>query len=102
MVIDEVGKMELFSHDFVERVKSLFGAAAAATTSSSPTPTPTTSEEAEQGGVVLLATIPVHRPQQKQHWLLESIRRRKDCLLLEVCHLFYKKKLSGFYMFFFK
>ena len=75
LVIDEVGKMELFSRDFVERVKNLFDTAA------SPTPL---DKGVEQGGVVLLATIPVQRQRQNQHWLLESIRRRKDCWFLEV------------------
>lgn len=80
MVVDEIGKMELFSHAFVERVKSLFDTASG----SSHTPISASSEGVGQGGVVLLATIPIQRAQQKQHWLLESIRRRKDCFLFEV------------------
>ena len=80
VVIGEVGKMELFSHGFVERVKSLFESAEPGD-SHAPT---SSSEGARQGGVVLLATIPVHRAQQKQHWLLDSIARRNDCLLFEV------------------
>ena len=73
VVIDEVGKMELFSRGFIERVKSLFDTAGSHA-----------SVGVGQGGVVLLATIPVQRAHQKQHWLLESIRRRKDCSLFEV------------------
>lgn len=65
-VIDEVGKMELFSQDFVERVRQLFDA------------------DTPGVGVVLLVTIPVSRPNQKQHWLLQSIRHRRDCKLYEV------------------
>ena len=87
MVIDEVGKMELFSRGFVERVKTLFDKA------SSHTPNPG-GEGVGQGGVVLLATIPVHRPQQKQHWLLETIRRRKDCWLLEVTSHFSYREIN--------
>lgn len=66
MVIDEVGKMELFSQDFVERVWQLFD------------------DHAPGVGVVLLVTIPVNRPHQKQHRLLQNIRQRKDCKLYEV------------------
>lgn len=79
MVIDEVGKMELFSRSFVDRVKTLFDIATVPASHA-----PTSTEGVDKGGVVLLATIPVQRPQQKQHWLLESIRRRKDCWIVEV------------------
>ena len=59
-VIDEVGKMELFSRDFVEAVKALFHCPS----------------------VVVLATIPIAR--QKSHWLVEELRHRPDCQLFEV------------------
>lgn len=57
--------MELFSKEFVERVRQLFD------------------DHTPGVGVVLLATIPIYRPNHKQHWLLQSIRRRKDCKLYE-------------------
>lgn len=72
MVVDEVGKMELFSHGFVERVWQLFV----------DDHTPSTGV-----GVVLLVTIPVSRPHQKPHWLLRRIRQRQDCKLYEVSEL---------------
>lgn len=59
-IIDEVGKMELFSRDFVEAVKALFHCPS----------------------VVVLATIPIAR--QKSHWLVEELRHRPDCCLFEV------------------
>lgn len=59
-VIDEVGKMELFSREFVESVRRLFHCPAN----------------------VIMATIPV--AQRKSHWLVEEIRNRKDCTLFEV------------------
>ena len=61
-VVDEVGKMELFSRSFVDCVKSLF--------------------RSPKEGCVVMATIPVAR--QKSHWLVEELRQRKDCLLFEV------------------
>ena len=60
VVIDEIGKMELFSRNFVESVKALF----------------------QRRDVVVLATIPVAR--QKSHWLVDELRHRSDCLLFEV------------------
>ena len=60
LVIDEVGKMELYSRRFVDAVGSLF----------------------QRRDVVLLATIPVAK--QKSHWLVEELRHRTDCLLFEV------------------
>ena len=62
-VVDEVGKMELFSRNFVDGVKKLFDAP-------------------RDDGVIVVATIPVAR--QKSHWLVEELRKRKDCLLFEV------------------
>ena len=59
-VIDEIGKMELFSRDFIEAVRALF----------------------QSPGVVVLATIPIAR--QKSHWLVEELRHRPDCQLFEV------------------
>lgn len=58
--IDEIGKMELFSQDFVEVVQTVF----------------------QCPDVVILATIPVAR--QKSHWLVEELRQRPDCMLFEV------------------
>ena len=66
-VIDEVGKMELFSTKFVKSIQALFN----------PEQKPT-----ETGTMVVLATIPVAR--QRSHWLVEELRRREDCLLFEV------------------
>lgn len=60
-VIDEIGKMELFSQDFIKVVQAVF----------------------QCPDVVVLATIPVAR--QKSHWLVEELRQRPDCMLLEVC-----------------
>lgn len=76
LVVDEVGKMELFSRDFVERVRVLFESGGH------------TSFLGGCGhvGVVLMATIPVHRPRSKSHWLLEAIRQRQDCKLYQVIH----------------
>ena len=60
IVVDEIGKMELFSKDFVDAVKGLF----------------------QHPDVVVLATIPIAR--QKSHWLVEELRHRHDCQLFEV------------------
>lgn len=62
-LIDEIGKMELFSHIFIDGVKRLF-------------------DDRKDGSVVVMATIPVAR--HKSHWLVEELRKRKDCLLFEV------------------
>jgi len=59
-VIDEIGKMELFSREFVEVVKAVF----------------------QCPDVVVLATLPIAR--QKSHWLVEELRHRPDCMLYEV------------------
>ena len=59
-VIDEIGKMELFSGKFVEAVRAVF----------------------QCPGVVVLATLPVAR--QKSHWLVQELRHRPDCMLFEV------------------
>ena len=76
LVIDEIGKMELFSPDFVKRIDYLFK-------ETSHTHTPSQDGRGHVG-VVILATIPVQRPQQKAHWLLGQIRQRRDCKLYEV------------------
>ena len=62
VVIDEIGKMELFSQPFVSAIRSLF--------------------DQQDSDVIVLATIPVAR--HKCHWLVEEIRHRSDCLLFEV------------------
>ena len=59
-VIDEIGKMELFSQDFITVVQAVF----------------------QCPDVVVLAMIPVAR--QKSHWLVEELRQRPDCMLFEV------------------
>ena len=59
-VVDEIGKMELFSQDFIKVVQAVF----------------------QCPDVVVLATIPVAR--QKSHWLVEELRQRPDCMLFEV------------------
>ena len=59
-VIDEIGKMELFSKDFVQLVQSTF---------QSPTN-------------VVMATVPISKG--KSHWLLEELRNRKDVQIFEV------------------
>ena len=60
LVIDEIGKMELFSKNFVEAARSAF----------------------YYKNVVVLATIPVAH--NRSHWLVEELRRREDCRLFEV------------------
>ena len=60
-VVDEVGKMELFSCEFVKIVQGLFR---------------------RSKDVVVMATIPVAR--HKSHWLVEELRHREDCKLFEV------------------
>ena len=70
-VIDEIGKMELFSTEFVKSVQALFNPEQKLT---------------EISTMVVLATIPVAR--QRSHWLVEELRRREDCLLFEVWYTF--------------
>ncbi len=60
LVIDEIGKMELFSREFVDVVQASF----------------------KCPNVVVMATIPIAR--QKSHWLVEELRCRNDCKLFEV------------------
>jgi nucleoside-triphosphatase THEP1 len=64
VVIDEIGKMELFSKSFVESVEGLF-------------------ENLSNEGRVVLATIPV-AGRGKSHRLLEELRNRRDCRLFQV------------------
>ena len=64
VVIDEIGKMELFSRAFVDSVKGLF----------------------QCPGVVIVATIPIAR--HKSHWLVEELRHREDCQLFEARMLY--------------
>jgi len=81
VVVDEIGKMELFSPKFVDSVSNLFdGKYPSLGGDSMP-----------GGGVVLLATIPVARSRGKEHWLLQSIRQRRDCALFQV-RVHFKKK----------
>ena len=74
LVIDEIGKMELFSPKFVGSVSNLFDGRY---------PSPS-GAAAPGGGVVLLVTIPVVRSPGKEHKLLQSIRQREDCALFQV------------------
>ena len=62
-VIDEIGKMELYSKDFVQSVQRMF----------------------RSPHSVVLATIPISKG--KSHWLLEELRSRKDVQLFEVSML---------------
>ena len=59
-VIDEIGKMELFSKDFVQLIQSTF----------------------QSSKNVVMATIPMSKG--KSHWLLEELRNRKDVQIFEV------------------
>lgn len=60
-VIDEIGKMELFSKDFVQLVQGTFRSPKS----------------------IVMATIPISKG--KSHWLLEELRNRKDVQIFEVC-----------------
>ena len=60
-IIDEIGKMELFSKDFVQLVQSTF----------------------QSPNNIVMATIPIS--EGKSHWLLEELRNRKDVQIFEVC-----------------
>ena len=64
-VIDEIGKMELFSRDFVQSVQRTF----------------------QSPHRVVLATIPISKG--KSHWILEELRSRKDVQIFEVCYQFF-------------
>lgn len=64
VVIDEIGKMELFSRSFIDAVKKNFD------------------QKLAKDRVLVLATIPVAG--NKTHWLLEELRHRTDCKLFEV------------------
>lgn len=61
VVIDEIGKMELFSQNFVDAVKRLFE---------------------QKDNLVVLATIPVAK--HKSHWLVEELRHHPHCRVFEV------------------
>lgn len=61
LVIDEIGKMELFSQNFVDAVKRLFE---------------------QQDNLVVLATIPVAK--HKSHWLVEELRHHPNSQVFEV------------------
>ena len=64
VVIDEIGKMELFSQEFVQLVRTTF----------------------EQKHCIVLATIPVAKGRPIA--LLEDLRQRQDCQLFEVLYMF--------------
>lgn len=59
MIIDEIGKMELYSRSFTQAVKNVF-----------------------DQSVVVLATVPASKGRSLQ--LVEDIKKRPDCLLYEV------------------
>ena len=67
VVIDEIGKMELFSKSFVASVEGLF-------------------ENMSNEWRVVLATIPV-AGRGKSHWLLEELRHRRNCRLFQVYYM---------------
>ncbi len=69
LVIDEIGKMELFSDRFKDRVASLFGI----------------HQSHEENRGVLLATIPVSKPTPKENPLLLALRQKPNCKLFQVC-----------------
>jgi len=62
-VIDEIGKMELFSRDFIQSVQRTF----------------------QSPHSVVLATIPISKG--KSHWILEELRNRKDIQIFEVSQI---------------
>ena len=64
-MVDEIGKMELFSRSFVDAVQRLFES----------------SREKEER--VVLVTVPLARG-GKSHRLLEQLRLRTDCRLFQV------------------
>ena len=64
VVVDEIGKMELFSPSFIDAVKTLF------------------EQQPENNDTVVLATLPA--ASYKSHWLVEDIRHRVDCRLFQV------------------
>ena len=61
VVIDEIGKMELFSHKFVSTVKELFSG---------------------RDKVVIMATVPLTKG--KSLPLVTELKQRRDCKLFEV------------------
>ena len=64
IVIDEIGKMELLSHGFVNAVRNIF------------------EQKPKDTSDLVLATIPIAG--HKTHWQVEELRHRKDCMLFEV------------------
>ena len=63
IVIDEIGKMELFSHKFVQLVKTIY----------------------EQKHCTILATIPIAKGRPIP--LVEELRQRQDCQVFEVNYM---------------
>ena len=59
-MIDEIGKMELFSDKFASAVKELF----------------------KQDHVTIMATVPLSKGRAQS--LVTEIKQRKDCVLFEV------------------
>lgn len=67
MLLDEIGKMEMFSRSFCAAVRKVF----------------------DQEDVIVLATVPVTRGRDPP--LLDEIKNRSDCMLQEVRELFIGK-----------
>ena len=84
LVIDEVGKMELFSRLFVDRVDFLFTAMTQGRKIPSSKSSVSVGDSDVPEGVLLLGTIPVARPHQKMHWLVQKLKQRDDCILFQV------------------
>lgn len=60
LVVDEIGKMELFSNAFIQKIKQIF----------------------QHENVIILATVPIFKG--KPIRLVEELKARSDCQLLTV------------------